>query len=130
MKLLKDTYNCMYGTMEVETEGGSILNSPVKFSIDYSLDFDDFPSDEMCQEVENCETLEEVLGLLEAVDCNQLSFNSFSLGHIYDPETDDYHSLELKIDFFTNVEQEEDIQDVGITYSDTFDELFEMIERI
>lgn len=130
MKLLKDEYRSMYGSLEVETEAGSILNSPVKFSIDYELDWDNFPNDEICEDIEKSESLEEVLKGLDSIDLIELSFKSFSLGYIYDEEDEEDRMLELKIDFITNIEQEEDITDTGRNYQEVLPEIMEMLEAL
>lgn len=128
MKLLNDIYKNGFGTLEVETEPGSVLNYPVKFGITYSLEFDDTPSDEILEEIEDQDSLINVLKCLEQIDMTEMSFKSFSIGFI--EENDEYYTLVLTIESFMNLSQEdEDITEVGREYKEVFPELMEMLDK-
>lgn len=126
MRLLNDIYKNNFGTLEVEPEKDSILNT-TKFAINYSLEFDDSPSDEIIEEIENEDSLINVLKCLTQIDMVEMSFKSFSLGYI--EENDEDYTLILTIESFMNIYQDEDIMDVGVEYKEVFPEIMEMLEN-
>lgn len=118
MKIVKDDYINFYGNLIVEKDNA-------KFEIDYSLDFDEYPSDDdIVENIEKCLSLEEVIKSLDIINTMQLSFKSIAIGSIFDiDDEEDEYTLELSIDTISNIDTNDD-EDV----EEWLDDIIELVE--